>query len=151
MNKTFLLIVIIPVLTFSQKKDVLKYFISKDSLIGVKNQAGKIIIQAEFKNYTGIKDGELLQEGIGNETILFVGGKRNDKYEKNTSGYVYDRKGNFLYKPYLFDNGADYFSEGLRRFVKNGKIGFADRNGKTIVQPNHAFASAFNYVYKSGV
>ncbi|MGN7863371.1 WG repeat-containing protein [Chryseobacterium sp. 22458] len=147
MNKVLLLIAMIPVLAFSQKQEDLRYFISKDSLVGVKNQAGKIIIPAEFKDYTGIKDGESVPEGIGNETILFAGGKRNDKYEKNTFGYVYDRKGNFLYRPYLFDNGADYFSEGLRRFVKNGKIGFADRNGKTIIQPNHDFAASFNYGY----
>jgi hypothetical protein len=55
---------------------VLRYFKSKDSLIGVKNQAGKIIIPAEFRDYTGIKDGESVQEGIGNETILFIGGKK---------------------------------------------------------------------------
>lgn len=149
MNKALLLITMIPILAFSQKKEVLRYFISKDSLIGVKNQAGKIIIPAEFKDYTGIKDGELLQDGIGNETILFHGGKKGDQYEKNTFGYVYDRKGNFLYKPYLYDNGADYFSEGLRRFVKNGKVGFADRNGIIVVQPKHDFVSSFNYGYAS--
>lgn len=139
----------IPVLAFSQKKEVLKYFISKDSLVGVKNQAGKIIIPAEFRDYTGIKDGEMVKKGIGNETILFAGGKRNDKYEKNTFGYVYDRKGEFLYKPYLFDNGADYFSEGVRRLVRNGKVGFADRNGTIVIQPKHDFVSSFNYGYAS--
>lgn len=137
----------IPMISFSQQKEILRYFISKDSLVGVKNQKGKIIIPAEFKDYTEIKDGESVPEGIGNETILFAGGKRNDRFEKNTFGYVYDRKGNFLYKPYLFDNGADYFSEGLRRFVKNGKIGFADRSGKTVIQPRHDFAASFNYGY----
>jgi hypothetical protein len=72
--------------------------------------------------------------------------EKNEKSEKNTSGYVYDRKGNF-YQPYLFDNGADYFSEGVRRFVKNGKVGFVDRYGKIIIQPGHDFASSFNYGY----
>lgn len=147
MKKLLLIMVWIPMISFSQQKEILRYFISKDSLVGVKNQKGKIIIPAEFKDYTGIKDGESVPEGIGNETILFAGGKRNDRFEKNTFGYVYDRKGNFLYKPYLFDNGADYFSEGLRRFVKNGKIGFADRSGKTVIQPRHDFASSFNYGY----
>ena len=149
MNKVLLLITLIPVLAFSQKKEVLRYFKSRDSLIGVKNQAGKIIIPAEFKDYTGIKEGELVKDGIENETILFAGGKRDEKYEKNAFGYVYDRKGNFLYKPYLYDNGADYFSEGVRRFVKNGKIGFADRSGKIAIQPEHDFVSSFNYGYAS--
>ncbi|RTZ49253.1 WG repeat-containing protein [Chryseobacterium arthrosphaerae] len=30
---------------------------------------------------------------------------------------------------------------------ENGKIGFADRNGKTVIQPRHDFASSFNYGY----
>lgn len=72
----------IPMISFSQQKEILRYFISKDSLVGVKNQKGKIIIPAEFKDYTGIKEGESVPEGIGNETILFAGGKRNDRFEK---------------------------------------------------------------------
>ncbi|WP_160137575.1 WG repeat-containing protein [Chryseobacterium sp. c4a] len=145
MNKLLSIILLIPTLAFSQEKEVLRYFISKDSLIGVKNQAGKIIIPAEFRDYTGIKDGELVKEGMGNETILFFGGKRNEESEKNSFGSVYDKKGKFLYSPFFFDNGADYFSEGVRRLVKNGKVGFADRNGTIVIQPKHDFVSSFNY------
>jgi hypothetical protein len=49
----------------------------------------------------------------------------------------------------MYDNGADYFVEGLRRFVKNGKIGFVDRNGKVIIEPKHDFVDYFNYGYAS--
>ncbi len=49
----------------------------------------------------------------------------------------------------MYDNGPDYFVEGLRRFVKNGKIGFADRNGKVIIEPKHDFVDYFNYGYAS--
>ncbi|MEI7487395.1 MAG: WG repeat-containing protein, partial [Chryseobacterium sp.] len=143
MKKVLLFISLIPMISFSQKKDVLKYFISKDSLVGVKNQEGKIIVPAQFKIFSNIENGELVE----GETIYFDGFKKDEEKEKNAWGYVYDKKGNFLYRPFLYDNGADYFSEGIRRFVKNGKVGFADRNGNTVIEAKHDFVSPFNYGY----
>ncbi|WP_238555084.1 hypothetical protein [Chryseobacterium sp. P1-3] len=69
MKKTLLFVVMIPVLSFSQGKDVLKYFISKDNLVGVKNKKGEIIIPAQFINLTGMKNGELVKSV--NNTIFF--------------------------------------------------------------------------------
>lgn len=143
MKKILLAILLMPMLSFSQEKEVLKYFKSKDSLVGVKNQNGKIIVPAQFKVFSDLKDGELVK----GETIYFDGFKNDEKPGKNEWGYVYDRKGNFLYKPFFYDNGADYFSEGARRFVKNGKVGFVDRNGTVIIKPEHDFVSPFNYGY----
>ncbi|WP_312901093.1 WG repeat-containing protein [Chryseobacterium taichungense] len=143
MKKVFLIILLMPMLSFSQKKDVLKYFKTKDSLVGVKNEDGKIIVPAQFKVFSYLKDGE----AVKGETIYFDGPKQDEKPEKNAWGYVYDRNGNFLYRPFFYDNGADYFSEGVRRFVKNGKVGFADRNGMVIIKPEHDFVSSFNYGY----
>lgn len=145
MNKVLLFIAMIPILAFSQEKEVLKYFTSKDNLVGVKNQKGEIIIPAQFNIYSDLKDGDLVE----GETILFDGEKKGEKPQKHTWGYVYDKKGNFLYNPFRYDNGPDYFVEGLRRFVKNGKIGFVDRNGKVIIEPKHDFVYYFNYGYAS--
>ncbi|WP_034724993.1 WG repeat-containing protein [Chryseobacterium sp. JM1] len=143
MKKTLLLIAMIPILSFSQKKEVLKYFFSKDTLAGVKDQDGKIIVPAQFKIYSDLEDGDLVKE----ETIYFDGSKKGEAIEKNAWGYVYDKKGNFLYRPFFYDNGADYFKEGVRRFVKNGKVGFADRNGKLVIEAQHDFVSYFDYGY----
>jgi len=143
MRKILVLVALIPMISFSQKKEVLQYFISKDSLVGVKNEKGKIIVPAQFKIFSIIENGDLVKE----ETIYFDGFKKDEDKEKNAWGYVYDRKGNFLYRPFLYDNGADYFEEGVRRFVKNGKVGFADRNGKTVIEPIHDFVSPFNFGY----
>ncbi|NIF04658.1 WG repeat-containing protein [Chryseobacterium sp. Tr-659] len=144
--KAFLFLSLIPILAFAQKKDALSYFISKDSLVGVKNQKGEIIIPAQFINLTGLKNGEIIEDG--SHTIFFDGSLADrDKIEKNSWGVVFDRKGNLLYQPYSYDNGADYFSEGVRRLVKNGKVGFADRNGKVVIEAKHDFVSPFNYGY----
>lgn len=143
MKKLLLLIIWIPMLAFSQEKEVLRYFITKDTLVGVKNQKGEIIVPAQFRIYSILEDGDLVK---GN-TIFFDGWKKDVGHEKNMWGYVYDRKGNFLYRPYFYDNGADFFEEGVQRFVKNGKVGFADRNGKVVIEPKHDFVSPFNYGY----
>lgn len=143
MKRLLVTIVLIPMLSFSQGKEVLYYFKSKDSLVGVKNKAGKIIVPAQFKIFSFLKDGDPVE----GEAILFDGSKEGEKPEKNAWGYVYDKNGKFLYQPFLYDNGADYFSEGLRRLVKNGKVGFADRNGKIVIEAEHDFASPFNYGY----
>jgi hypothetical protein len=143
MKQILLIISLVPILSFSQQKEVLKYFKSKDSLVGVKNQNGKIIVPAQFKVFSYLKDGE----SVEGETIYFDGFKNDEAKEKNAWGYVYDKKGNFLYRPFFYDNGADYFSEGVRRFVKNGKVGFVDRNGTIVIEANHDFASPFNYGY----
>ncbi|WP_345987823.1 WG repeat-containing protein [Chryseobacterium sp. Chry.R1] len=142
MNR-ILFFLLIPTLSFSQGKDVLTYFKSKDSLVGVKDHTGKIIVPAQFKVFSFLKDGDPVKE----ETIYFDGSKKDEIKEKNAWGYVYDKKGNFLYRPFLYDNGADYFSEGVRRFVKNGKVGFVDRNGTTVIEAKHDFVSPFNYGY----
>ena len=146
MKKALVFISLIPLLSFSQEKEILHYFKSKDSLVGVKNQAGKIIIPAQFINLTGLKEGEIV-EGENNTIFFDASLADKKKVEKNSWGVVFDRKGNLLYQPYSYDNGADYFSEGLRRLVKNGKVGFADRNGKIIIEAEHDFVSPFNYGY----
>lgn len=143
MKKLLLTILLTPIISFSQTKEDLHYFKSKDSLVGVKDKAGKIIVPAQFKVFSFLKDGDPVE----GETILFDGSKEGEKPEKNAWGYVYDRNGKFLYQPFLYDNGADYFSEGLRRLVKNGKVGFADRNGNTVIVAKHDFAFPFNYGY----
>lgn len=145
MKKILLPFLLLSVFSFSQnrKKEVLRYFISKDSLVGVKNQDGEIIIPAQFMIFSDMGN----RERIEDETIFFDGFKKGGVKEKNAWGYVYDRKGNFLYRPFFYDNGADYFSEGVRRFVKNGKVGFADRNGTPVIEAEHDFASPFNYGY----
>ncbi|NML57634.1 WG repeat-containing protein [Chryseobacterium cheonjiense] len=143
MKKILFLLSLMPFFALSQDKEILRYFKSKDSLVGVKKQDGKIIIPAQFKIFSYLKDGDLVK----GETIYFDGPKANEVPEKNAWGYVYDRKGNFLYRPFFYDNGADYFSEGMRRFVKNGKVGFTDRNGTVVIRPKYDFASPFNYGY----
>lgn len=49
------------------------------------------------------------------------------------------------YKRYQYDNGDDYFREGLQRIVdSDGRIGFGNERGETVITPQFAFAYPFD-------
>jgi len=62
-------------------------------------------------------------------------------YSAETGWMAIDNKGDKLFDVYTFDNGPDYESEGLFRILKNNKMGFANSEGKIIIEP------AFDFVY----
>ena len=48
------------------------------------------------------------------------------------------------YTVFQYDNGDDYSSEGLYRIVdRKGRIGYADKEGKTVIRPRFAFGYPF--------
>lgn len=55
-----------------------------------------------------------------------------------------NRKGAIVLEPFIFDNGPDYLSEGLFRFVSKGKTGFADEKGKIVIKARYDFATPFS-------
>ena len=61
------------------------------------------------------------------------------------SGWIYiDRDGKKLIRPFIFDNGPDYFSEGLARFLENNKIGFFDEAGRIMIEARFQFVLPFS-------
>ena len=60
-------------------------------------------------------------------------------------GWMYvNRKGRVLIRGVpMMDNGADTFHDGLVRFVRKEKYGFADRHGKIVISP--AYDGAMNF------
>lgn len=57
--------------------------------------------------------------------------------------YWLNKKG-FLRKTYCYDNGADYFQEGLARYINaKGKFGFMDRNLKVKIAAQFTFVFPF--------
>ena len=54
-----------------------------------------------------------------------------------------DRRGQTLVRPMIFDNGPDYFSEGLARYVEAGKYGYFDECGKAVIPAQYDFALPF--------
>ncbi len=54
-----------------------------------------------------------------------------------------DNKGTELFQVFKYDNGPDYVKSGLFRIIKNGKIGYANPQGKIIIEPNFKCAYPF--------
>ncbi|NQU88777.1 MAG: WG repeat-containing protein [Mariniphaga sp.] len=64
---------------------------------------------------------------------------------KSGTGFIgIDKKDNFLFKVFKYDNGPDYISDELFRIIKNGKIGYADSHGKIIIKPRFECAYPFS-------
>src|SRR5690606_26358380 len=129
--------------SFSQDKKIpslyilkgkqLYYFMTENSLkVGVRDQDGKIIIPAKPSYYTYNCQTPILESTI--ELIVTDLIKDNDSQSPVMPiSEVYNRDGKFLYTLQFFDNGSDPFEEGLRRYVKNGKIGFANKLGEKVL------------------
>ena len=58
-------------------------------------------------------------------------------------GIYYINKNAKLVRTYLFDNGPDYFKEGLARTVKNNKFGFINKKLTLVIKPQYDFAFPF--------
>ena len=83
------------------------YFLTKDSLLRVKAGSGKVIVKARRIYRYGDKD---LKKPI-KEELIYLDASDDDMVEPNSCGVVYDRKGQFLFAPFFFDNGPDFFQK----------------------------------------
>ncbi|MES2701366.1 MAG: hypothetical protein V4649_01950 [Bacteroidota bacterium] len=121
----------IPFTSLAQKDD-LYFFCTPDSAVfGVRNAAGVVVIPARYHAF-GYECGMKI---TSREIILWdtAGPYPHDSLFFSYGVKVFNRQGKFLYSPYWFDNMPDYYVEGLRRFVENGKMGMADRFGNKII------------------
>ena len=56
-------------------------------------------------------------------------------------GLVYvDRQDRPVLRPFIYDNGPDFFQDGLARHVENGKMGFHDEALKVVIPARYDFA-----------
>lgn len=58
-------------------------------------------------------------------------------------GIYYINKNAHLVRTHLFDNGPDYFKEGLARTIKNNKFGFINKKLDIVIKPEYDFAFPF--------
>jgi len=53
--------------------------------------------------------------------------------------YYFNKSGKTV-RVITYDNGPDYFVEGLARTIKNGRIGFFDKSLNIVIKPQYDFA-----------
>jgi len=110
---------------YSELQTNLNVFEENDSY-GFKNKKGEVKIPAQF----------ILAQEFNRFGIAAV---------VDDSGWVYiNTEGKNKVRPFVVDNGPDYFSEGLARFAKNGKVGFFDESGKVVIKAKFDFANPFD-------
>lgn len=62
----------------------------------------------------------------------------------NDGGMVaVNRNKEVIFDAYIYDNGPDYIVDGLFRIKRNGKIGYADPNGKVVIEAKYSCADPF--------
>ena len=123
----------------AQTQRKLYYFISAKGKVGVRDGKGKEVIPALFTPF-----GERAGDKVTDDVLFFLSNETSPYRPGYSSGFVaYSRSGERLFTPFLFDNGPDYISEGLFRIVKDDKIGFANRTGTVVFQPQFSFATPF--------
>ena len=76
--------------------------------------------------------------GEGNVTVLYA----NASSEGKKNVFYISKLGKTIHT-YFFDNGADYFHDGLARVIKKGKIGFINENLEVVIEPKYDYARFF--------
>lgn len=66
-----------------------------------------------------------------------------DEKLTNSEMAAIERNEKIVFDVYMFDNGPDWLEEGLFRIKRNGKIGYADKNGIIIIEPQFECAGQF--------
>ena len=99
-------------------------FKSKD-YYGFRNlQTKKVVVQPKYSSVYPISD-------------YLMAGYSDSKW------MVLDNAGKEVFEVFTYDNGPDYFTEGLARFVQDGKMGFFDETGKIVIPAQFDFVYPF--------
>lgn len=98
----------------------------KDGLWGYVDEGGRFVIEPTYLMAIDFTEGDIA-------AVV------------DSEGWVYiNQHGDHLIRPFIFDNGPDYFHEGLARFIRNNKAGFFDIHGQVVIEPEYDFASPFS-------
>jgi hypothetical protein len=111
------------------------YYVESDSLLGVKDQNGKIIVPARLYYDTSAYVGDTIEI----KTAVF------EMYFKDKPFHYYDRKGNYLFDTYGTGEGPDQYSQGFIRYYENHKVGLANTNGEKVIAAHYDFLSSANF------
>ncbi|MGV3666760.1 MAG: WG repeat-containing protein [Leptospira bouyouniensis] len=124
MNKRILLLFLIVSNSLFAKTKSLTSF-EENGLYGFKDKKGNVIIQPQYEQTL-----EFTKAGVA-----FV--------VWNKKWVCIDQKNNVLLESFLYDNGPDYLSEKLARFVENGKMGFHNERCQKVIVANYDFVYPF--------
>lgn len=112
---------------FAQTKGFSSF--EENGLFGYKDKKGKVIIKPQYEQAM-----EFTKSGVA-----FVVSKNK--------WICIDAKNKFLLESFLYDNGPDYISESLARYVEEGKMGFHNERCQKVIEALYDFAYPFENGY----
>jgi hypothetical protein len=101
------------------------YLFEKNGLYGYKDEQNAVVLEAQYQMANDFVNG--MAEVVDAEGWAYINGRAE-----------------VLARPFIYDNGPDYFQEGLARFVEEGKIGFLNEQGQKQISAQFDFARPFS-------
>ena len=96
-------------------------------------RGSKIIIPAKYDRI--YSDGYEPFSSDNSETEFLITAFKDNKWQR------INQKGETVFYAMFYDNGADYYEQGLARFVtKNNKVGFHDYKGNIVIPAKYNWA-----------
>ncbi|HEX9971264.1 MAG TPA: WG repeat-containing protein [bacterium] len=126
LNKPICMILTLFVLISCQKNTSQLIPFEENGFWGYKDVRGKIIIKPQFV---------LANDFMGEIAAV---AKQDGWYFINKSGEI------LKIRPFVIDNGPDYFQEGLARFRLDDKIGFLNEFGRIVIAANFQYVLPFS-------
>lgn len=123
------------------------HYFREDDRVGLKDEAGRVLVPARYPDIGWTVYDEDPQGGEIEFITSIHQPRAADDAPAWAAGDIYDRAGHYLYSPISFDNGMDYWEEGYRRFIEDGKVGFVDGNGHKVIPAQYAAADPFSHGY----
>ena len=123
------------------------HYFREDDRVGLKDEAGRVLVPARYPDIGWTVYDEDPQGGEIEFITSIHQPRAADDAPAWAAGDIYDRAGHYLYSPISFDNGMDYWEEGYRRFIEDGKVGFVDGNGRKAIPAQYAAADPFSHGY----
>ena len=123
------------------------HYFREDDRVGLKDETGRVLVPARYPDIGWTMYDEVPQGGEIEFITSIHQPHAADDAPAWVAGDIYDRAGHYLYSPISFDNGMDYWEEGYRRFIEDGKVGFVDGNGRKVIPAQYAAADPFSHGY----
>ena len=123
------------------------HYFREDDRVGLKDETGRVLVPARYPDIGWTVYDEDPQGGEIEFITSIHQPHAADDAPAWAAGDIYDRAGHYLYSPISFDNGMDYWEEGYRRFIEDGKVGFVDGDGRKVIPAQYAAADPFSHGY----
>lgn len=100
---------------------------SETALYGYKDTQGKIAIPATFYHARSFSE-------YGIADVIIHTTSLNNHAKVTQHHFRINKNGHIIEQAFYFDNGWDYYNEGLARYVQDGKIGFSNERGEHVIK-----------------